>query len=41
MDIVSNLGEKEIAMLAGNVDGHVGRSADVYECVHGGFRYCG
>ena len=41
LDIVSKLGEKEIAMVAGDLNGHVCKSADGYQDVHGGFGYGG
>ena len=35
--VVSKLGEKEIVLVAGDLNGHVGKLASGYEGVHGGF----
>ena len=39
ISVVSKLSEKEMVVVAGNLNGHVGQYADGYEGVHGGFGF--
>ena len=39
LEAVSSLGENELAMVAGDLNGHVGRAGDGYDGVHGGYGF--
>ena len=39
LDVASKLGEKEISMVPADLNADVGRSANVYDGVHGGIGY--
>ena len=39
ISVVSKLSEKEMVVVAGNLNGHVGQYAEGYEGVHGGFGF--
>ena len=39
LSVISDLSETGAVVLAGDLNGHIGASADGYEGVHGGFGY--
>ena len=39
LPVASKLGNKEVVLVSGDLNGHVGKVANGYEGVHGGFGY--